>query len=300
MARYTGTAGNNTVTGAQNQNNQFFNFGEGADQLTGGNRTDKFGLTVDEHRDHVDGGNGIDTVDYSNADRGLTIDLFNGITTGSFYFSEARPVPGGNGFVTGYEDKIVTELRNVENVVGTRFDDTIVGSNGDNVIEGGGGADRIYGGEGRDTVSYEHSEAGVTVSLGARIDLGIVYGYTPGQGNGGDAEGDRLYSIENVIGSGYNDVIIGNHADNTLTGGNGNDTFIFRHDVGHDTITDFDAIGRDHDFLQLEGYFRDFQDLRGHMEARGNDVVITIDEHNSITLENVRLNQLDESDFYFV
>jgi Ca2+-binding RTX toxin-like protein len=301
MARtYRGSAGNDTITGAQNSEDWFLDFGQGSDHLTGGNRNDKFVLTVDEFRDRVDGGNGVDTVDYTNADRGVTVDLHNGITTAKFFF-DARPVEGGNGgLISGWEEKIVTDLHSIENVVGSQYNDIIVGDAGNNRIEGGGGADYINGGEGRDTVSYEHSAHGVTVSLDTPVRLGIVDGRIPGQGNGGDAEGDRLVSIENVVGSAHDDVIIGNREDNVFTGGAGSDTFVFRHAIGHDTIKDFDANGNDHDFLQLDDYFRDFNELREHAEAHGNDVVITIDEHNSITLENVRLSHLDASDFHFL
>jgi Ca2+-binding RTX toxin-like protein len=287
MARYRGTAGNDTVTGATNQQNQFSDYGQGLDTLTGGNRADTFNLTVDHLWDRVDGGDGVDTVNYSGADRGLLIDLQFGYTSGKFFF-EARPVEGGNGWISGEEEKIVTELDNIENVVGSRHNDIIVGSNSDNVIEGGGGADWIHGADGNDTVSYAGSSAGVVVSL------------TSGSAAGGDAQGDTLISIENVIGSEHGDTIVGNRENNVFTGGDGNDAFLFfRGAIGHDTITDFDASGRDHDVIEFAGVFRNFDELRQHAEAHGNDVVITIDEHNSITLQGVRLNQLDEGDFFF-
>src|SRR5205807_2057066 len=44
--------------------------------------------------------------------------------------------------------------------------------------------------------------------------------------HGGDAEGDQLVSIENIIGSSWNDTIVGDGADNRLEGGLGNDTLI--------------------------------------------------------------------------
>lgn len=287
MARYRGTAGNDTVPGATNQQNQFFDFGQGVDTLTGGSRSDTFNLTVDHLVDRVDGGAGVDTVNYSGADRGLLIDLQFGYTSAQFFY-EARPVEGGNGWISGYEEKIATELRNIENVVGSSHDDIIVGSNGDNVIEGGGGGDWIHGGAGSDTISYANSSSGIVVTL------------TGGNAAGGDAQGDRLISIENVIGSQHRDVIVGNRENNVLTGGEGNDAFLFfRGEIGHDTITDFDATGRDHDIIEFGGVFRSFDELRQHAETRGNDVVITIDEHNSITLEGVRLNQLDAGDFFF-
>jgi Ca2+-binding RTX toxin-like protein len=253
--------------------------------VDGGNRNDTFHLTVDEVRDFVFGRDGIDTVDYSEADRGLTIDLYNGLTTAKFSH-DGRPVPGE-------EDKVVTHLSNVENVVGTRHDDVIIGSDGDNVLEGGAGADWINGADGRDTVSYAESRAGVRINLSGQDIEGV------GRGFGGDAQGDRLLSIENVIGSDYNDWMLGTRGNNVFTGGAGNDTFVFNRTMGHDTITDFDATGSNHDILQLHGAFANFDELLAHAETRGHDVVIRIDDHNSITLQGVRLSNLDAGDFVF-
>jgi len=60
-------------------------------------------------------------------------------------------------------------------------------------LEGGVGADALYGDDGVDTVQYTGSDAGVTVNLAS------------GTGSGGDAEGDSLFSIENIIGSASSD-----------------------------------------------------------------------------------------------
>src|SRR5262245_20801417 len=108
-----GSPGNNTVTGRLNDSNLFANFGRGTDSLTGGNRSDTFFLAVDQHRHHIDGGKGIDTVDYSAADRGLTIDLQEGLTIAKFHGDLiVNPGPGG-GYIDPIVDKIVTDLRNV-------------------------------------------------------------------------------------------------------------------------------------------------------------------------------------------
>ncbi|MEM1149492.1 MAG: M10 family metallopeptidase [Pseudomonadota bacterium] len=56
--------------------------------------------------------------------------------------------------------------------------------------------------------------------------------------------------IENATGSVGNDALIGNEADNVLTGGGGNDTFVFNVNFGTDTITDFS----DGDVVDLTGY----------------------------------------------
>jgi Ca2+-binding RTX toxin-like protein len=120
-----------------------------------------------------------------------------------------------------------------------------------------------------------------------------------GFGYGGDASGDALVSIENVIGSAYNDIFYGSRANNVLTGNGGVDTFVFNRNIGHDTITDFDATGGNHDIIRFEGVFDSWNDLQNNMQDTGDDVVIWIDNHNSVTLENVSFNQLGASDFDF-
>ncbi len=112
-------------------------------------------------------------------------------------------------------------LLNIEHVQGSAFADHLVGDGGYNRLlgEGGddfldGGNDRpdvLDGGEGADTVSYAGSWAAVVVSL------------TSNAGQGGDADGDTLISIEKVIGSDHNDCLYGNADANTLAGGAGAD-----------------------------------------------------------------------------
>jgi Ca2+-binding RTX toxin-like protein len=302
MPTYQGTAGNDARIGSTNNVNNFLNFGEGADTLTGGNRNDTFVLTVDQWADSINGGNGRDLVDYSNADRGVWVDLGTG-TTQAIYrvpglLSDFVESQGGNlGFPV-----ITTTLSNIEDVRGSAYGDRLVGSDGDNVIEGGGGADIIDGGAGVDTASYANSSEGVYVELNgfASVNLGLDLLPHPGLGFGGDAQGDRLYSIENVIGSAHSDTLAGNVYANVLTGGEGSDTFVFGRLVGHDTITDFDARGDDHDVIQISrSWFADFNALEEHISRDDDNVVITLDDHNSITLEDVGLRHLDASDFYF-
>lgn len=302
MATYTGTAGNDTRTGT-NHRDFFRNYGQGSDVLDGGNGNDTFQLSVDQFIDVVNGGAGRDLLDYTNADRGLSIDLDAGITTAVYRVPtplnelfEQLDRPWGLSVVT-------TTFSNIEDVVGSRFNDRIRGSSGDNVIEGGAGSDIIDGREGNDTASYANSSAAVYVNLngwGSPIP-GLELIPHMGVGYGGDADGDRLYSIENLIGSRYNDTLVGNVFNNVLTGGDGTDTFVFGRFVGHDTITDFDARGDDHDLIQFSrDMFSGFEELRDHMQSRNGDVIITIDEHNSITLEDVNIRHLDASDFLFV
>ncbi|QXH50162.1 retention module-containing protein [Pseudomonas fakonensis] len=145
---------------------------------------------------------------------------------------------------------------------------SLYGGAGDDLLLAGTGNDLFDGGTGNDTVSFAKAGAGVVV------DLGIV-----GQQNTVGAGHDTFVSIENLIGSDYNDTLIGNAGDNLLnggagndvlkggagndtliggpgddimTGGPGNDTFVWQKgDTGHDTVTDFTP-GSDHlDLSQL-------------------------------------------------
>jgi Ca2+-binding RTX toxin-like protein len=97
-------------------------------------------------------------------------------------------------------------------IFGTFAKDTIYGLGGNDVLKGGGGADTLYGGEGTDTAAYGDSSEGVQVSLAL------------GAGTGGTAQGDKLYDIENLSGSNYDDTLEGDANANSLYGEAGNDT----------------------------------------------------------------------------
>jgi Ca2+-binding RTX toxin-like protein len=99
-----------------------------------------------------------------------------------------------------------------DTIFGYGGNDHIFGMGGNDVIYGGTGADYIDGGTGIDKASYADSSAAVTVSLANH------------EGFGGEAEGDQLYSIENLEGSDYNDHLYGDGYANSLSGGVGNDT----------------------------------------------------------------------------
>ncbi|HTO33618.1 MAG TPA: calcium-binding protein, partial [Pararhizobium sp.] len=97
------------------------------------------------------------------------------------------------------------------------------GQDGNDTFIGGVGADDFSGGNGTDTASYETAAAAVIASL------------TTPASNTGDAAGDTYSSIENLIGSAFNDTLTGNSAINVILGGNGNDTLNGR--AGNDTMT---------------------------------------------------------------
>jgi Ca2+-binding RTX toxin-like protein len=163
--------------------------GAGAETLHGGAGNDHvYGSTG---ADALDGGTGRDVADYSGSASGVTVALDG--------------TAGAGGDAQG------DVLTNIEDLVGSAFDDTLTGDAGDNLIVGGAGADHVDGGAGNDTVDFTSAGVGVTVYLDGRA------------GVGGDAQGDTYLNIEQLIGSDYADNLIGAVGSQTLRGGLGND-----------------------------------------------------------------------------
>jgi Ca2+-binding RTX toxin-like protein len=182
--------------------------GDGLDYLTGG-----FGA------DYLDGGNGLDQAIYKDSPVGVTVFLSPGLGFGG----------------TAEGDVLV----NIEDLAGSEYNDVLSGDGsanwlfgraGNDTLKGGGGWDRLagdagndilmggadgdymHGGTGFDTASYEGSSTGVSVSLITDSALR------------GDAQGDTLYSIENLTGSRHADNLLGDNGANVLNGLDGHDT----------------------------------------------------------------------------
>jgi Ca2+-binding RTX toxin-like protein len=101
-----------------------------------------------------------------------------------------------------------------DHIIGYSGDDRLYGLDGDDMLDPGLGVDIVSGGAGNDTVTYATAEGGVSVFL----DQG--YG---GRSSLDAADKDSLFSIENAIGSAYDDYLIGNGEANILRGGGGAD-----------------------------------------------------------------------------
>ena len=111
-----------------------------------------------------------------------------------------------------------------DSLFGFGGDDSLSGGAGNDLLVGGMGADTLKGGIGQDTISYNTSLAGVTVNL---LD---------GTARGGDADGDTIGDdIENVVGSGHDDVLTGNRGANMLHGLAGAD--VLDGGEGEDTLS---------------------------------------------------------------
>ncbi|MGE0256480.1 MAG: beta strand repeat-containing protein [Alphaproteobacteria bacterium] len=175
-------------------------FGDsGNDTIVGGHGNDLIegGMGADS----MMGQAGIDTLSYAGSAAAVTVNLTAGTATG--------------GDATG------DTFSSFENVRGSAHNDTLTGDANANVLEGGAGddtlaglagADTLDGGQGFDTATYAASNAAVQVNLGA------------GTATGGHAQDDILVSIEQLIGSAFNDTLTGGAGSNTIEGGAGADT----------------------------------------------------------------------------
>ena len=213
-----GDGGDDTLYGGAGDDT--LNGGAGDDTLIGGAGGDGF-----------TGGAGEDTVSYANArDEKVTVVL--GRVAGATADANNPSHSDGDYFVDPDPDDDDVN-HGVENVIGSPRGDTITGDGEANKLWGGGGADSLNGGAGNDTidggpggddidggddedtVTYENSDAGIRVTVNAAT------------GNeGGDAEGDRLSNVENLVGSDHNDRLFGDGAHNELTGGDGDDRIV--------------------------------------------------------------------------
>ena len=164
--------------------------GDGADHIVGGAGADT--IEGGAGADTLAGGAGTDTVTYEASVAGVAVDLASNVNSGG--------------------DAAGDSLSGFENIVGSAFDDTLTGDNGNNLLTGGQGDDVIDGGLGVDTVSFaDASTDGVYVDLTNNFAFGTDTGF------------DTLNGVEHVVGTNFNDVILGDSAANKFEGGDGND-----------------------------------------------------------------------------
>jgi Ca2+-binding RTX toxin-like protein len=162
--------------------------------------------------DTLDGGDGSDRIDFDAAGSRVKINLA----------------------LTGAQDtKLGVKLIvNVENVLGTAFNDAITGDRranalygkdggdvldgkaGADTIEGGAGNDLIEGGSGIDRADFADAAGAVSVNLALTVRQDT--------GNGLDT----LSGIENLFGSSFGDILRGDGKGNRLDGWSGADTLI--------------------------------------------------------------------------
>ena len=209
-----GGAGNDTLDG-----------GAGNDTMYGGDGDDTYyvdsaqDLFIEE-RDDAQGGT--DTVINSVANYYITLPsaIENLTLTGTYWLNgtgnaKDNVITGNSGWNTLFgldgNDHLLGNAGN-DILYGGNNNDTLGGGEGEDTLDGGAGDDTLDGGAGTDTASYASATSGV------RIYLTLA----EPQAAGG-AGSDTLMSIENLIGSAFNDKLVGTGGSNRLEGGAGTD-----------------------------------------------------------------------------
>lgn len=118
------------------------------------------------------------------------------------------------------EGSVVCGLGGDDTLHGGPGNDRLLGGPGNDLLLGSAGNDVLDGGEGRDTVSFIKAPRGIRADLAA--------GTAVGWGN------DRLERVENLVGSDYDDVLLGDGGPNRLEGRGGSD--ILRGRAGSDVL----------------------------------------------------------------
>jgi hypothetical protein len=119
-------------------------------------------------------------------------------------------------------------------------------------------------------------------------------------GNTGSSAGVTLYSPSanhSLVGGSGNDFLIAANKD-TLTGGPGNDAFVFNANFGKVVVNDFDV---NNDTLWLSNAVSQLAQALSQAHDTTAGAVITVDAHNTITLPGVTVAELaaHPSDFHF-
>jgi Ca2+-binding RTX toxin-like protein len=119
---------------------------------------------------------------------------------------------GNNVLDAGAGNDIITGGTGNDQFYSGTGDDSMVAGGGNDLFYGDLGKDTINGGTGNSGITYSYDTVGVSVNLLTNVNTG------------GYAEGDKLYSINNVVGGSANDTIVGSNIGGTLNGMAGNDS----------------------------------------------------------------------------
>jgi len=191
--------------------------------------------------DTIIGGGGRDTVTYVDNTGKVTINLVDGTArefgvagSSSSNTVESTDQLSAISIVRGSPfDDVIDGDGNANEISGLDGNDSINGAGGDDTIDGDAGRDTLNGAGGVDTVSYAINSGKVTVNLLA--SSADEFGATGGSAANAIVSTDSLINFENILGSQFNDFLVGDGSDNILDGGGGNDTL--NGSTGSNTVT---------------------------------------------------------------
>ncbi|RDJ27004.1 calcium-binding protein [Bosea caraganae] len=241
--------------------------------------------------DVIDGGDGQDTVSYANSDAGVDIHLVTGRALGGHAHGDTL-IGIERAIGSAYNDTISAYGSTADTTLsGGAGTDQLTGGSGNDTLIGGSGSDRLSGGAGIDTADYSQSGTGIQVSLNS------------GYGFEGDAQGDWLIEVENLVGSAHDDVLMGDAKANRLDGGAGSDeiwggagadSFVFAGAWGSDVVHDF----TDEDVIDLDaGAYAQLDAVLANAVQSGNNLLLDFGNGSTITIVNASRDTITTDDF---
>ena len=253
-----GGAGNDLIDAGDGDDLIQFTDGFGNDTVVGGETGESIGDILDFSAlsAPVDGVyTGDETGTFTSGANSVEFsEIENAILTSGNDTLDASASNSAIGIDAGAGDDSITGGAGDDYVIGNAGNDTLTGGDGANYLEGGSGddtfvagtgADTFDGGSGQDNIDYSASSGAVNVELGA-------FGNGTAALSGGDAENDSVAGgVDGVIGSAFDDTLIGHDFSGTgpdaytneIFGGDGNDYIdgagaadSLAGDAGNDTI----------------------------------------------------------------
>ncbi|MCP4485862.1 MAG: calcium-binding protein, partial [Gammaproteobacteria bacterium] len=241
--------------------------------------------------ENIVGSDGDDSIETS----GLGVDIDAGagddlVTAGS----GNDTIAGGDG------DDIITDSGGTNIIDGGAGDDgiiagsgndTLYGGDGNDTLNGGSGNDLLYGGDGNDTLSVSN---GTNVLDGGAGD-DTLSGYYAGNNTliGGSGDDVLGLNVSNSSGSiNKTNTFEGGRGNDTITGGQSNDTYVFNFGDGQDTIRDY----RGTDKIEFgAGITRDHVQI-SHV---GNSILVQLlDDQGVLTGDQITIQSAFNSYYY--
>ncbi|WP_303985364.1 calcium-binding protein [Devosia ginsengisoli] len=222
-------AGNDIVTGGDGDdhirggdgNDQLFG-GLGDDVIFGGRGNDVIGggagndrLFGEAGNDTLYGGDGDDVLEGNEGDDVLIGGAGNDSISGDEGDDVIEGGDGDDQLAGGPGDDAVDGGSGNDTLSGAEGDDLLNGGAGDDTITGDAGNDRIDGGDGHDTLDYSEFSADIHLDF----EAGVAWSEEIGE--------DLYENVEAVIGGSGNDTLIFSDTTAIITGGPGDDLFIF-------------------------------------------------------------------------
>jgi Ca2+-binding RTX toxin-like protein len=260
-----------------NSHRNVFAGGGGADELSGGGGDDELngGAGIDRYL----GGDGLDSVSFHDprATRGASVDLRNRIVLDDGFGNQEmldsiEGIAGGTAFAEVFRGD------DSSNLLAAAVDDSVYGEGGDDflrlgalvaLIDGGAGIDSIVGWD--DIILFLDTNGdGVAEELGRFVGVNVNLGWSMIVDDG-FAGSTPVSGVENVAGTRWADVLVGDAGPNKLTGLAGDDRLdggtgidlleggegddIYRVDHPEDRVVELAGAGEDEIRSSFDIYF---------------------------------------------